>query len=228
MNEDRELSGRFVADGEHTVVPERPRRRRAPGLGRFVVPAVSATLTVLLALAIGSGIIALRSSVREAAKTPLASSVEVTRQCTAVDLEAALAVDGGAGGFRGLIELRNRSGAPCVLRGYLEVALAEPSGQKLPPNNRQVDGSSSLSPVTLPPGTPRLGASPPPAGHAYMSISWNDVLPPCYVARSFALALPDAQSSIVVDAVLPGGSTGDLTVCANGRLTVTAIATAPQ
>lgn len=225
--EDRKPSDIPAAEAHRIPAPPRGRRKATTGLRGLLIPAVSATLAVLLALALGSCILALRASPKTLA--PAAThAAPATRACHAIDLDAALTVDGGAGTFQGLIELRNRAQTPCMLQGYFTVAVIEPSGQELPPHDRRADGSSAPAPVTLPPGTATLGVLPRPTGHAYVTISWNDVLPPCRVARRFSLELPDGQSSIVLDAVVPGGAAGDVTVCADGRLTVTAVASMPQ
>ncbi len=131
-----------------------------------------------------------------------------------------------AGNISATIEVRNKSKRSCDLYGYAGMQLLDSAGRPVP--TKVIWSTSSFflaSPapeqvVGLPAGTPPITADRPVPGHAYIPMSWNDVLEPCSVASLLRVTPPDAYTSLVIGAAPPGGTPGTLEVCSGGTLYV--------
>lgn len=148
------------------------------------------------------------------------------RRCEVSQLEAQLiSIGAAAGNVQGIIELRNRSAAECDLYGYAGIQLLDSGGQPLPTRVRWTTSSffppeTPLSVVALPPSTSPITSSRPVAGHAYVALSWDDVLAPCEHPSQLMITPPDSYESVTISATPPGGTAGQLTVCSGGSLSV--------
>ncbi len=148
------------------------------------------------------------------------------RRCEVSQLEAQLiSIGAAAGNVQAIIELRNRSAAECDLYGYAGIQLLDSGGQPLPTRVRWTTSSffppeTPLSVVALPPDTSPITSSRPTAGHAYIAMSWDDVVAPCEFPSQLMLTPADSYQSITISATPPGGTAGQLTVCSGGSLSV--------
>ena len=131
-----------------------------------------------------------------------------------------------AGNIGATIEVRNKSNRDCDLYGYAGMQLLDAAGQPLATNVVWSTNSFFLAApaveeaVGLPAGTTPITPDRPIPGHAYIPISWNDVLDPCSNAAQLKVTPPDARTSLVISAVPPSGSPSLLFVCSGGTLFV--------
>ena len=148
-------------------------------------------------------------------------------RCDTADVEMLVITEAAAAGNVGAtIEVRNKSKRACDLYGYAGMKLLDAAGRPLP--TKVIWSTSSFflaSPaseqvVGLPAGTPPITPDRPVPGHAYIPISWDDVLEPCSQATLFRVTPPDAYTSLVIGAAPPGRTTGTLEVCSGGTLYV--------
>jgi Protein of unknown function (DUF4232) len=167
-------------------------------------------------------------------------------RCDTPDLEMRLVTEGAATGHIGAtIEVRNKSHHDCDLYGYAGFQLLDARGRPLP--TRVIWSTNSFflaSPaveavVGLPAGTVPISARPPVhgevtpvqpvPGHAYIPMSWNDVLEPCSNAVQLRVTPPDAFKSLVISGVPSGGLPPLMSVCSGGTMYVnpTRVAVAP-
>lgn len=143
-------------------------------------------------------------------------------RCDTKDLEMRLIVIGAAAGnVGGLIEVRNKSSRNCDLYGYAGLQLLDARGRPLPTGITWSDssyifgGNLGVAVIGLPAGTVPITPERPVPGHAYIPISWSDVLEPCSSAAQLRVTPPDAFTSLVISAVPPGGGSG-LTIFCSG------------
>jgi uncharacterized protein DUF4232 len=148
-------------------------------------------------------------------------------RCDSADLEMRLINESAAAGNIGAtIEVRNKSKRDCDLYGYAGMQLLDASGRPLPTKVIWSTNSFFLaSPapelvVGLPAATPPITPDRPVPGHAYIPISWNDVLEPCSVASLLRVTPPDAYTSLLISVAPPGGLPSMLEVCSGGTLYV--------
>ncbi len=156
-------------------------------------------------------------------------------RCDTPDLEMRLISEGAAAGnISGTIEVRNKSQHNCDLYGYAGLELLDDDMESLPTHVIWSTTSFFLpSPaveavVGLPAGTPPInGARYDPQhprsevpGHAYIPLSWNDVVGRCSKATKIQVIPPDASSSLVISAVPPGSPTTLVYVCSDGTVYV--------
>ncbi len=154
-----------------------------------------------------------------------------------------ISLGAAAGNISAVIEVRNKSQHDCDLYGYAGLRLLDADGRPLPTHVIWSTSSFFLwSPpvkavVGLPAGTAPLGRSafdpmhptPQVPGHAYIPISFNDVVDPCSNAAQLQVTPPDAYRSLVISAVLPSGFPTLMDVCSGGTVFVnpTRVATRP-
>ena len=169
------------------------------------------------------------SLVASASPSPLAippPTVPFVR-CDTVDLEMRLIkVAAAAGNIGAIIEVRNKSNRSCDLYGYAGLQLLDAAGRPLPTKVRWSRESFFLqSPaaeevVGLPAHTPPITPDRPVSGHAYIPMSWNDVIDPCSTAAQLMVTPPDASTSLAISATPPGGSGGMVYVCSGGTVDI--------
>ena len=156
-------------------------------------------------------------------------------RCDTKDLEMKLISEqAAAGNISATIEVRNRSQHNCDLYGYAGLELLDDDQESLPTHAIWSTTSFFLpSPaveavVGLPAGTPAISGArydpqhptPEVPGHAYIPLSWNDVVGPCSKAVQISVIPPDASSSLVISAVPPGGLPNLMDVCLSGTIYV--------
>jgi Domain of unknown function (DUF4232) len=156
-------------------------------------------------------------------------------RCDTKDLEMKLISEqAAAGNISATIEVRNKSHHNCDLYGYVGLQLLADDGDVLPTHVVWSTTSFFLaSPaveavVGLPAGTaPISGArydpqhpTPQVPGHAYIPLSWNDVVGRCSRAAQLDVIPPDASSALVISAVPPGGLPPLMDVCSDGTMYV--------
>ena len=156
-------------------------------------------------------------------------------RCDTRDLEMRLISEGAAAGnVSATIEVRNKSQHNCDLYGYAGLELLDDDRESLPTNVIWSTTSFFLpSPaveavVGLPAGTAPISRAtfdpqhpaPPVPGHAYIPLSWNDVVGKCSKASQLQVIPPDASSSLVISAVPPSGSPTVMYVCLSGTIYV--------
>jgi Protein of unknown function (DUF4232) len=148
-------------------------------------------------------------------------------RCDVPALEMQLIKVGAAtGNVAGVIEVRNKSGKDCDLYGYAGVEWLDAAGASLPTRASWsktsffINGQAPEEVVGLPAGTPPINPLAPVPGHAYIPLSWNDVVAPCVSPVRIRITPPDARDSVVIDAAPPGTTPGQLDVCSNGAVTV--------
>ena len=154
-------------------------------------------------------------------------------RCDTPDLEMRLiSLGAAAGNISATIEVRNKSQRDCDLYGYAGLQLLDAHGRLL--TTRVIWSRTSFflsSPaaetvVGLPPGTAPISRlpfdpmhpAPQVPGHAYIPLSFNDVVAPCSNAVQLRVTPPDAYQPVVISAVLPGGFGMD--VCSGGTVWV--------
>jgi hypothetical protein len=139
-----------------------------------------------------------------------------------------------AGNISATIEIRNKSQHNCDLYGYAGLELLDDDKESLPTHAVWSTTSFFLqSPaveavVGLPAGTPPISGAnydpqhptPEVPGHAYIPLSWNDVVEPCSKATQIQVIPPDASSSLVFNAAPSGSSTTLVYVCSDGTVYV--------
>ena len=148
-------------------------------------------------------------------------------RCDTPSLEMRLiTMAAAAGNIGGVVEVRNKSTRNCDLYGYAGLALLDSSGKPIP--SARVTWSTNtffypdpINPtiVGLPAGTPPLTPSKPIPGHAYIDLSWNDVLDPCVSPSELQLTPPDATTSIFISSI-PSGYSNPIYVCSGGSIIV--------
>src|SRR5260370_39450549 len=101
-------------------------------------------------------------------------------------------------------------------------AVGRPLATKViwPTNSFSLPAPAVEEGVGLPAGTVPITPERPIPGHAYIPVSWNDVLEPCSDAAQLKVTPPDATASIVITAVPPAGSPSLMYVCSGGTLVV--------
>jgi hypothetical protein len=123
-----------------------------------------------------------------------------------------------AGNISATIEVRNKSNHDCDLYGYAGLELLDDDGESLPTHVIWSTTSFFLqypaveAVVGLPAGTAPISRAafdpqhptPQVPGHAYIPLSWNDVVEPCSNATQLQVIPPDASSSLVMSAISPG------------------------
>jgi hypothetical protein len=154
-------------------------------------------------------------------------------RCDTTDLEMRLVTLGAAAGnISGTIEVRNKSQHDCDLYGYAGLQLLDAHGRPLPTHVIWSTTSFFLqSPavravVGLPAGTAPISRKafdpmhpvPEVPGHAYIPLSFNDVVDPCSIAAQLRVTPPDAYVPVVISAALPDGFAMD--VCSGGTVYV--------
>ena len=139
-----------------------------------------------------------------------------------------------AGNISATIEVRNKSQRDCDLYGYAGLQLLDAQGRPLPTHVIWSTRSFFLqSPavkavVGLPAGTAPLGQAafdpmhptPQVPGHAYIPLSFNDVVDPCSNAAQLRVTPPDAYRPLVISAVLRSGFPTLMDVCSGGTVWV--------
>lgn len=150
-------------------------------------------------------------------------------RCDTGDLEMQLIGEGAAAGsVKASIEVRNKSNRDCDLYGYSGIQLLNAFRQPLPTNVIWSKEAFFLTTpavaevVGLPSGTPPMTPNRPIPGHAYIPISFNDVLEPCSEASLLKVTPPDASTSLVISTG-PPSMPGYMTVCSGGALVVNPI-----
>ncbi len=149
-------------------------------------------------------------------------------RCDTADLEIQLIKEGAAAGnIGGLIEVRNKSKRDCDLYGFAGMQLLDSQGNPLPTKVVWSTTSFFLAApaveevVGLPAGTVAISPDRPIPGHAYIPVSWDDVLEPCSDAAQLKVTPPDSTTSLVITAVPPpAGSPSLMYVCSDGTLIV--------
>src|SRR5260370_20510209 len=148
-------------------------------------------------------------------------------RCDTADLEMQLIKEGAATGNVGAtIEVRNKSNRDCDLYGYAGMQLLDAVGRPLATkviwstNSFFLPAPAVEEVVGLPAGTVPITPERPIPGHAYIPISWNDVLDPCSNAAQLKVTPPDATASIVITAVPPAGSPSLMYLCSGRTLVV--------
>jgi hypothetical protein len=135
-----------------------------------------------------------------------------------------------AGNIAATIEVRNKSQHACDLYGYAGLLLLDARGRPLPTHAIWSTTSFFLaSPavaqiVGLPAGTVPISKIPfdpmhpvpEVPGHAYIPISWEDVVTPCSTAAQLKVTPPDAYTSMIISASYRLGPVMD--VCPNGTI----------
>jgi hypothetical protein len=156
-------------------------------------------------------------------------------RCDTPDLEMRLvSLGAAAGNISATIEVRNKSQHDCDLYGYAGLGLLDAHGRPLP--TRVIWSTRSFflqSPaveavVGLPAGSPAISRKafdpmhpvPEVPGHAYIPLSFNDVVNPCSNAAQLRVTPPDAFKSLVIGAVPDGGPTSLIFVCSGGTIYV--------
>lgn len=154
-------------------------------------------------------------------------------RCDTPDLEMRLiSLGAAAGNISATIEVRNTSQHDCDLYGYAGLQLLDAHGRPLPTHVIWSRTSFFLSSpaveavVGLPAGTAPISRvpfdpmhpAPQVPGHAYIPLSFNDVVDPCSNAAQLRVTAPDAYLPLVIGAVLPNGFGMD--VCSGGTVYV--------
>ncbi|HEY8815602.1 MAG TPA: DUF4232 domain-containing protein [Candidatus Dormibacteraeota bacterium] len=154
-------------------------------------------------------------------------------RCDTKDLEMQLVTLGAAAGnISATIEVRNKSQHECDLYGYAGLQLLDANGRPLPTHAIWSTTSFFLqSPVVaqivgLPAGTVPISRTPfdpmhpvpEVAGHAYVPISWEDVVSPCSTAGQLKVTPPDAHTSLTISAA--DRYSPVMYVCPNGTIWV--------
>ena len=119
-----------------------------------------------------------------------------------------------AGNISATIEVRNKSRRDCDLYGYAGLQLLGAHGRPLPthviwsttsfflasPAVAQIVGlPAGTVPISRIPFDPMHPASEVP-GHAYVPLSWEDVVSPCSNAAQLKVTPPDASTSLTISA----------------------------
>jgi hypothetical protein len=148
-------------------------------------------------------------------------------RCDTADLEMQLIKEGAAAGnIGGLIEVRNKSSRDCDLYGFAGLELLDSQGNPLPTKVVWSTTSFFLAApaveevVGLPAATVPITADRPVPGHAYIPVSWDDVLEPCSDAARLKVTPPDSTTSLVITAMPPAGTPSLMLVCSGGTLVV--------
>src|ERR1700737_2417616 len=148
-------------------------------------------------------------------------------RCDTGDLEMRLISESAAAGnISATIEIRNKSTRDCDLHGYAGMQLLDAAGRPLPTKVIWSTDSFFLSSpaatevVGLPARTEPITSDRPIPGHAYIPISFNDILEPCSEATLLSVTPPDATTSLVISAAPPGGMPPLLPVCSGEPLVV--------
>jgi len=145
-----------------------------------------------------------------------------------------ISLGAAAGNISATIEVRNKSQHDCDLYGYAGLQLLDAHGRPLPTHVIWSRTSFFLSSpaveavVGLPAGTAPLGRAaydpmhptPQVPGHAYIPLSFNDVVDPCSSAAQLRVTPPDAYLPLVVSAVLRSGFPTVMDVCSGGTVVV--------
>jgi hypothetical protein len=148
-------------------------------------------------------------------------------RCDTNDLEMMLSGGGvAAGSVRTTIEVRNKSTHDCDLYGYAGIQLL--NEYRLPIPTKVIWSTKAFFLTTpavaeivgLPAGTPPMTSNRPVPGHAYIPISFNDMLEPCSEAALLKVTPPDASRALVIP--------GHLIVCSGGTLVVNPTRTAVE
>lgn len=141
-------------------------------------------------------------------------------RCDTPDLEMRLISEqAAAGNISGTIEVRNKSQHGCDLYGYAGLQMLDAHGRRVQTHVIWSTTSFFLqSPaveavVGLPAGTALISEArhdpqhptPEVPGHAYIPLSWNDVVEPCSNAAQLQVTPPDASRSLVISGVPPAG-----------------------
>jgi Protein of unknown function (DUF4232) len=136
-------------------------------------------------------------------------------RCDTPDLEMRLVTLGAAAGnISATIEVRNKSQHDCDLYGYAGLQLRDAHGRPLPTHVIWSTTSFFLSSpavaqiVGLPAGTVPISRIlfdpmhpvPEVPGHAYVPLSWEDVVSPCSNAAQLKVTPPDAFTSLTISA----------------------------
>ncbi|HEX3509056.1 MAG TPA: DUF4232 domain-containing protein [Candidatus Dormibacteraeota bacterium] len=136
-------------------------------------------------------------------------------RCDTKDLEMRLvSLGAAAGNIAATIEVRNKSQHGCDLYGYAGLQLLDAHGRALPTHAIRSTTSFFLSEpavaqiVGLPAGTvpirkipfDPMHPVPEVPGHAYVPLSWEDVLTPCSTAVQLKVTPPDAYTSLTISA----------------------------
>jgi hypothetical protein len=139
-----------------------------------------------------------------------------------------------AGNISATIEVRNKSQHACDLYGYAGLQLLDAHGRPLathviwsttsfflasPAVAKVVGLPAGTAPISRIPFDP-MHPVPEVPGHAYIPVSFNDVVEPCSNAAQLKITPPDAFKPLVISAVpaLPQASLMD--VCSGGTLYV--------
>jgi len=156
-------------------------------------------------------------------------------RCDTPDLEMRLVkLAAAAGNISATIEVRNKSQHDCDLYGYAGLQLLDAHSRPLPTHAIWSTTSFFLqSPavaqiVGLPAGTvpiSRIGFDPmhpvsEVPGHAYIPLSWNDVVDPCSNAAQLKLTPPDAFTALVISAAPPPPQAPLTDICSGGTVYV--------
>jgi Protein of unknown function (DUF4232) len=157
-------------------------------------------------------------------------------RCDTPDLEMRLITQGAAAGnIAATIEVRNKSHHNCDLYGYAGLRLLDARGRSLPTNviwstTSFFQASPAVEAVVgLPAGTAPISRAvfdpqhpaPQIAGHAYIPLSWEDVVGPCSKAAQLKVTPPDAFTSLTISAA--GGLGALMYVCPDGLIYVNPI-----
>ncbi|MEA2643603.1 MAG: hypothetical protein QOG08_629 [Chloroflexota bacterium] len=143
-------------------------------------------------------------------------------------------VGAAAGNISATIEVRNKSQHDCDLYGYAGLQLLDAHGRPLPTHaiwsttSFFLQSPAAAQIVGLPAGTAPISRTlfdpmhpvPEVPGHAYIPISFNDVVEPCSNAALLKVTPPDAFSSLVISAVPPPPQASLTDVCSGGTLYV--------
>jgi Protein of unknown function (DUF4232) len=148
-------------------------------------------------------------------------------RCDTKDLEMQLIKEAAAAGnISATIEVRNKSNRDCDLYGYAGMQLLDAAGRPLATkvvwstNSFFLPTPAVEEVVGLPAGTVPITPDRPIPGHAYIPVSWNDVLDPCSDAAQLKVTPPDATTALVISAVPPAGLPSLMYVCSGGTLFV--------
>ncbi len=139
-----------------------------------------------------------------------------------------------AGNISATVEVRNKSQHDCDLYGYAGLQLLDARGRPLPTHviwsttSFFLESPAVEAVVGLPAGTAPISTAifdpqnpaPPVPGHAYIPLSWEDVVGACSKAAKLKVTPPDASRSLVISAAPSGGLPPLMWVCSGGTVYV--------
>lgn len=152
-------------------------------------------------------------------------------RCDTKDLEMEFIwLGAAAGNIAATIEVRNKSQHACDLYGYAGLLLLDGHSRPLPTHAIWSTTSFFLSSpavpqiVGMPAGTVPISKIPfdpmhpvpEVPGHAYIPLSWEDVVTPCSTAARLKVTPPDAYTSLTISAA--DRFTSAMDVCPDGTI----------